>query len=916
VVAAAVIVRNESQLEAALDAVAHQSYETAHTTVVGGGERSRGITRTKAISWVPDMQGLIAGLPADATHVWLVHDDASPRKNALVALVEGAHRVDASVAGSKLLRAGQPGMLESVGAATDVFLVPYSGLESEEMDQEQYDVVRDVAFVFGASTLIRTDLFKGLGGADPRLAPQAAGIDLSYRARAAGGRVVVVPSSEVLHAGLCSEKTPPWKEEAGRFRTMLKVYSLVTLGWTVPLAVVIGLLYALAVTFLGRKRALVDLVLGWGWNLLYLPSTLAGRRRLRRSRITGDEELFRYQVRGSALIRELSERLSSKVRLNDEVAGRWSVVVERRRAFWHEPGFYAALAAMAFLLIAGRAILADGLPAVGLTLPLPESAWATLRSYAGGWNTSGLGGPVPLHPSIGATALVQLIMLSNAKFAEILLSVGAVGAGLVGTVRLLRRLEMGPLARYGAALALVGGPAARALAGSGDWPGLIAIGVAPWAVESVVAPWPAARWGRIGYLARAALATGALATFVPVAVLLPLVAVLVRVVVADGAPWSAVARAVPVTILAIPLLFPWLYWISVDQLFGHGESPYFDPSLWAVGGLAVAIAFGLIAGDRRTVGFIGWGAVLAVGGSLLARTAGLGVGREPVVAGYVAAAVGTAIVVGAAIDLPARFSDARLWRVIGGRGAALGGLVVAAGVVLLLPLGRFGLPEDRFGSQLEFAAARAQDHGADRILIAGAPEQLPGESRAGPGFAYRVVSGTGPIFPEAWLPAPRQGDAALEVVLERVGAGEELRPGESLASFGIRWVVFTEPNPLEVAFESQLDLRQLPGLDYTTFESEVSGPRAVGADGIPWTWERPDYVGTDRALGPVYVAENQDDRWGDDWQAAGWANEVIPSNGRIAFAGDSTNRNLALVAAGVLVVLIALGIIGLDRKAS
>ena len=728
--------------------------------------------------------------------------------------------------------------------------------------------------------------------------------------------MVVVPSSEVLHAGLCSEKTPIWREEAGRIRALLKVYGPVTLGWTLPLAFVTGLLYALAMTFLGRKRALIDLALAWGWNLIRLPSTLAARGRLRRSRITGDEELFRYQVSGSALIRELSDRFSAKVLVEDRVAGRVSEMIGQRRAFWHESGFYAALAMLVFLVIAGRAILADGLPSVGLTLPLPESAWATLRSYAGGWNSSGLGSPAPLHPSIGATALVQLILLSNAKLAEILLSVGAIGVGLLGTVRLVRRLEMGPLARYGAALALIGGPATRVLAGSGDWPGLVAVGIAPWAIASVLAPWPTSRRGRVGSLARAALATAALASFAPVAVLLPLIAVVVRALVAAEAPWSAAVRAVPATILAVPVLFPWLYWVSADRLLSHGETAYFDPSLWAVAGLAAAIVLGLIVGDLRTVGLMGWGGTLAVGGSWVARMAELGVGREPIVAGYVAAAVGTAIVVGAAIDLPTRFSDARLWRVIGGQGVALGGLIVAAGVVLLLPSGRLGLPEDRFGSQLEFAAARSQDHGADRILIVGPPGGLPGESRVTAGFSYRVVSGTGPNFAEAWLPAPRSGDVALEEVLARVSAGEELRPGQSLASFGIRWVVLVGSNPLEVALESQLDLRQLPGLPYPTFESEVFSPRAVGADGIPWTWQRPDYVGAENAIGPVYVAENQDDRWGDDWKAAGWANEVVPSSGTITFAGHDTNRLLALTAASLLVVLIGLGVVGVDRKTS
>ena len=242
VVATAVAVRIESTLEAALDALTDQSYETSHTVVVGGGQQSRRLARAKGVAWVSDMQALIAGLPPLVTHVWLIHDDALPRSDALAALVDGAQHVDASVSGSKLLRADRPGMLESVGGATDAFLVPYSGLESEEMDQEQYDVVRDVAFVSGASTLIRMDLFKGLGGSDRLMAPQAAGIDLSHRARAAGGRVVVVPSSEVLHAGMCAAETALWREEAGRLRALLKVYHPITLAWTVPLTLLIGLI--------------------------------------------------------------------------------------------------------------------------------------------------------------------------------------------------------------------------------------------------------------------------------------------------------------------------------------------------------------------------------------------------------------------------------------------------------------------------------------------------------------------------------------------------------------------------------------------------------------------------------------------------------------------------------------------------
>jgi hypothetical protein len=914
VVAAAVMVSSGRRLSATLDALAEQSYETAYTAVVGGDEEARNLAGVGGADWVSDTRALLDRLPPDVTHIWMLHDDAMPRRPALASLVEGAERVDASVAGSKLLRGEDPTMLESVGAATDVFLVPYSGLEPDEMDQAQYDVVRDVAFVSGASALIRRDLFKGLGGPDRLLGPLAAGVDLSQRARAAGGRIVVVPSSEVVHAGTCVADTPAWKEEAGRLRSMLKVYRPITLSWTVPLAVITGLAYSLAMTFLGRPRAVFDLLVGWIWNLVHVPSTIDGRRRLKRSRIVGDEELFRYQVRGSVLMRRLGDRLSSRMSVDEETADRWSGVVERGRAFWHEPGFYATIIGLLLVLVAGRSILADGIPAAGLALPLPESAWATLRSYAGGWNTSGLGSPEPLHPSVGATALIQLILFSDPRFAEVVLTVGAAGIGMLGVVRLLRNLEVAPLARYAAALALVGGPATRTLAAAGDWPGLVAIAVAPWAIVAAIHPMPPRLVARIGYMARASLAVGVLAVFAPLAALLPLTALLLRAVVSSEGPWRAVTRVVLPTLLALVFLFPWLYWIPSDRLLRGGVAPFLTLSWWALGAFGAAFVIGMLVGDRRSAGLMGWGGTLAVGGALLARTAGVEVGREPAVAGFVAAAIGTAVVVGVAVDLPARMTEARLWQVLGGRGASLAGLAVALGAALMVPGGRLGLPADGFTSQLQFASARALDHGVDRVLLAGAPDDLPGETRSGPGFSYRVVSGTGPIYPEAWLPSPRGGDAELEEVLQTIVAGDDLRPGQSLAPFGIRWIVFTEPTSLELAFESQLDLRELPGLEYTTFESEVFSPRAIGSNGLAWRWERPDYVGPAGDTGPVYVAENRHDGWGSASEEPDWANQATPADGVVAFTGDTVNRRFALVAAGLVFVLVVLALVGRVRR--
>ena len=94
----------------------------------------------------------------------------------------------------------------------------------------------------------------------------------------------------------------------------------------------------------------------------------------------------------------------------------------------------------------------------------------------------------------------------------------------------------------------------------------------------------------------------------------------------------------------------------------------------------------------------------------------------------------------------------------------------------------------------------------------------------------------------------------------------------------------------------------------------MNSPRAVTAEGVAWVWERPDYVGVDP--GPVYVAENRDERWGEDWTPAEWANQVTPSGGVVSFSGDDRNRLGALGAGGVLLALVVLGIIGQQRRPS
>lgn len=900
-IVAAVFAGAGQHMASTLDALSAQSLGPRDVLVVGGSEPSRRLAEERHVSWVPTLEEGMAELGADATHVWLLHGDARPRPDALEALAREAVRVEAGVSGSKILRDDESRHLESVGAATDVFAGPYTGLEVDEVDQEQYDVVRDVAFVSGVSMLVRRDLLRGLGGPDKLMAPQAASIDLCQRARLAGGRVVVVPSSEVIHVEGHAE--PVWREEAGRLRAVLKAYSWLTLPWVVPAGFAVGLLAASLRTVSGRPLALWDFARAWVWNMVHLPSLIGARRAVYRSRIVADDELFRYQVRGSTELATASRSLSDRWRrrVQKEAAEISPESFDASQTWSQQPIILAVIAGAVFVVGASWSLLFSGMPAAGFTLPLPDSGLDTLSSYAGGWNPGGLGSAHPLHPSLAPISLAQIPFFGNNGVAAVAITMAAVAAGLIGTTRLLRRAGVGTFARYVAGAALVGGPAALAMADGAYWPGMLAVAATPWAVSSFLGPWPRKWIGRLSSVATSVLMIGLVGALAPAAIILPLLVMFFWALLGPGS-WWGVLRAASATTLALPLLFPWLAAVSLGDIARAGTLPFWDPPVVLPVAAGVAVVGGLFLGDRSTAGLAAVGGTLAAGGAVLARSTELGVGRELIVAGLIAAALGVALLTAAALDLPRHLEAVGLIPKATAYLSVVAGLVLVASSLLLISNGRAGLPEDQFGDQLGFAGNRAADHGPDRILLVGPEGTLLGDTRQGDGYVYRVVSAPTPPLTEAWLADPMAGDQTLERTLERLLESQVVRPGEELAPFGIRWVVITGPTRFDAAITSQLDLKPLSFLEYEVYENENPSPRAVSQAGTPWRFDGVGYSGrpTDR----VYMAENADSRWGENWLQVDWANEVSGRSGMISFLGVPLFQQLGWLAGGWALLLL------------
>ena len=109
--------------------------------------------------------------------------------------------------GPKLLNWHKRDTFEYAGAAggyLDRYGFPFCrgrALQTVEKDNGQYDAPADVFWISGACLMVRSKLWKRLGGLDDRFFAHMEEIDLCWRLQLAGYRVTSVPASFVYHIG-------------------------------------------------------------------------------------------------------------------------------------------------------------------------------------------------------------------------------------------------------------------------------------------------------------------------------------------------------------------------------------------------------------------------------------------------------------------------------------------------------------------------------------------------------------------------------------------------------------------------------------------------------------------------------------------------------------------------------------------
>ncbi len=144
----------------------------------------------------------------DANYSVLLNSDVEVTPNWLNAPLKAMEADQQIVAAQpKILAQKNKRFFEYAGASggfMDRYGYPYCRgrvLHAIEMDEGQYDSPIDVLWATGACLFIRTEIFKQEGGLDGRFFAHQEEIDLCWRLRCRGYRIVCTPDSIVYHVG-------------------------------------------------------------------------------------------------------------------------------------------------------------------------------------------------------------------------------------------------------------------------------------------------------------------------------------------------------------------------------------------------------------------------------------------------------------------------------------------------------------------------------------------------------------------------------------------------------------------------------------------------------------------------------------------------------------------------------------------
>jgi GT2 family glycosyltransferase len=488
---------------------------------VDGGPVNSVITLPSETGFAEAVHAGVEAAP-DSEWLWILHDDCAPEADTLGVLLRCAdEQSSVAVWGPKVLGWDEPRRLLEIGVSISQSGRRYTGLETGEQDQGQYDGQHDVLAVGSAGLLARREVWSDLGGFERSLHFFREDVDFGWRVNLAGHRVVVATDAVVHHAesmargrrtvqSASSHRAvavfdPHSHDRASALFTLLANARSSTwlLRWLWLLLQT--LLRALGFV-LGKAPREAAAEMAAVATVFLRPGRILHVRRSRRRWRTVPQRSLRsfFPPRGQQL-RHTFETLAGSLTIESDVqvgAAAGSALesgpVEddldsfvssgsgRLRRLLRRPGVLLFGGLLFVQLVAWRGLYRSGVLHGGALLPMPKGASDVWQAYGAAWHPVTLGSDTMSHPSTAVLGVLSTLLLGHASWVvPVVLVVGPATAGVLAyqvtkSFGLSRRLRLG----LGVAYAL--NPVTVAAVAQGRWTTVLVQVLLPLAGVAVV----------------------------------------------------------------------------------------------------------------------------------------------------------------------------------------------------------------------------------------------------------------------------------------------------------------------------------------------------------------------------------------------------------------------------------------------
>lgn len=290
----------EEYLESYLPQVLYSSADPINVCVIDNNSTDESVSYVQ--DWHPEMQlvqlqknfgfaeGYNRGLKyVDAKYTVILNSDVLVTTNWLDPILRDMEaNPDIAIVQPKILSLEERTKFEYAGASggfLDTLGYPYCRgriFDTVEADRGQYDEMIDVDWASGAAMVVRTEVFKNLGGFDADFFAHMEEIDFCIRASKCGYQIKVQPQSVIYHLGGGTLDYASARKVQLNFRnslyTMVKNMRVGELMWKLPARLILDGMAALKYLLDGKWSSILAIFKAHWEFFMTLPSAWKKRK--------------------------------------------------------------------------------------------------------------------------------------------------------------------------------------------------------------------------------------------------------------------------------------------------------------------------------------------------------------------------------------------------------------------------------------------------------------------------------------------------------------------------------------------------------------------------------------------------------------------------------------------------------------